>query len=82
MKKYREGTTIFLTLSRLDAVVVLTSAQYDNTEDTDDEYHTDKKAGYEHDMTVFHTEVVVNLEHILCHIKRQDRVGNIFCRNL
>ena len=43
---------------------MLTSAQDDNTEDTDDEYHADKKAGKEHHVTVVHTEAVENLEHV------------------
>ena len=81
MEKYREWPTI-LTISRLYIVVVLTSAQNDNTEDTDDEYHTDKKAGQKHDMTVVHTDVAENLEHIFRYVKRRDRVGNIFRRNL
>ncbi len=62
MEKYRIGPTI-LTISRLDSVVVLTSAQNDDTEDTYDEYHTDKKADQKDDMTVVHTEAVKNLEH-------------------
>ena len=61
---------------------MLTSAQNDNAEDTDDEYHTDNKAGQEHHVTVVHTDIAENLEHIFRYIKRQDRVGNIFCRNL
>ena len=61
---------------------MLASAQYDNTEDTDDEYHADKKTRKEHDMTVVHAEVVHDFEHIFSHIKWQDRVGNIFCSDL
>ena len=75
MEKYWKGPTI-LTISRLDIVVVLTSAQNDDTEDTDDEYHTDKKARQKDHMTVVHTEAVKNLEHGFRYIQ----VRNIFCR--